>query len=460
VDDRTSEFVGTFQQFMREVINQVPAGEDRLTPFGAIVEDFLGESIRTLPVVTHNIAPHRLVDVDVALVDIASGAGVVAQGLTGGQQHDQSLSELLVNPFARFAPGPMDYVSLADGPDSSRRVVSFGFYLLAHEGIPLVVLQRQAQPERGRNMATFEVLTLGGDTASRFLAEVEKRMLRLSVLRGQVLSFTGNQYGHSAAGATFLRRPDISADEVVLPDGVLESAVRHVVGIGDHRDRLRDAGQHLKRGVLLYGPPGTGKTLTVRHLLSRTPATTAVLLTGSSIRFITEATELARAMQPAIVVLEDVDLVASERDMHDPQPLLFAILDALDGLDGDADVAFILTTNRVDVLERALAERPGRIDLAVEIPLPDAESRRRLFRRYGGGLPFKPSVLDAAADRATGTTGSFAKELVRRAVLVAAEADRDVTDDDLTRSLDDLLAASAQLSRKLLGGGGGAESVR
>jgi ATP-dependent 26S proteasome regulatory subunit len=222
--------------------------------------------------------------------------------------------------------------------------------------------------------------------------------------------------------------------------------------VGEQRERLLEAGQHLKRGVLLYGPPGTGKTLTVRHLLTRTPGTTAVLLTGTSIRFITEAAELARAMQPAIVVLEDVDLVASERGLHGPQPLLFAVLDALDGLDGDADVAFVLTTNRVDVLERALAERPGRVDLAVEIGLPDDEARRRLFRRYAEGLPLSGEALDRAADRADGTTGSFAKELMRRAVLVAAEASREVTDADLAESLDGLLSAGAQLTRSLLGG--------
>jgi ATP-dependent 26S proteasome regulatory subunit len=281
-------------------------------------------------------------------------------------------------------------------------------------------------------------------------------MLRLSVLRGQVLSFSGNEYGQLAAGATFLPRPTVDSEDVVLPPGVLETIVRHVVGIGDQRDRLVAAGQHLKRGVLLYGPPGTGKTLTVRHLLSRTPGTTAVLLSGASIQFVTQAAELARAMQPAIVVLEDVDLVASERGMHGaPQPLLFAILDALDGLDGDADVTFLLTTNRVDVLERALAERPGRIDLAVEVPLPEDESRRRLFAHYAAGLPFSAAALDAAADRSTGTTGSFAKELVRRAVLTAAESDRAVTDTDLEQALDALLESGAQLARNLLGGGTG-----
>ena len=78
---------------------------------------------------------------------------------------------------------------------------------------------------------------------------------------------------------------------------------------------------------------------------------------------------MARALQPSIVVLEDCDLIAEDRSFgHGPQPLLFEVLDAMDGLASDADVAFVLTTNRVDMLERALAQRPGRVDLAVEIP--------------------------------------------------------------------------------------------
>src|SRR5688572_12792394 len=59
--------------------------------------------------------------------------------------------------------------------------------------------------------------------------------------------------------------------------------------------------------------------------------------------------------------------------------LLFELLNQMDGLAEDADVLFVLTTNRPDVLEPALAARPGRIDQAIEIPLPDAECRRRLL---------------------------------------------------------------------------------
>lgn len=137
--------------------------------------------------------------------------------------------------------------------------------------------------------------------------------------------------------------------------------------------------------------------------------------------------------------------------MHGPQPLLFTVLDALDGSDGDADVTFLLTTNRVELLERALAERPGRVDLAVEVGLPDASARRRIFELYARGLPFSTEAVVAAADRADGVTGSFARELMRRAVLVAAEESRAPTDADLDDQLDSLLEDAETLTRSLLG---------
>jgi ATP-dependent 26S proteasome regulatory subunit len=242
---------------------------------------------------------------------------------------------------------------------------------------------------------------------------------------------------------------------VVLPAGLLDEIRGHVVSIGVHAGRLRSLHQHLKRGVLLYGPPGTGKTLTVRHLLGATPETTAVVLQGGSLAYVGEAARLARALTPAIVVLEDVDLVAMDRGMFGgPQPLLFEILDAMDGVEGDTDIAFVLTTNRAEILEPALAARPGRVDIAVEIPLPDAAARRELFRLYGASVPLSLEALDAAADRAEGVTASFAKELIRRAVLHATVRGSDVVDSDLTEALDAMLAAQVGISRVLFGGDG------
>jgi ATP-dependent 26S proteasome regulatory subunit len=292
------------------------------------------------------------------------------------------------------------------------------------------------------------------DTATEFLAEFRRRMDNNSVLKGQVISLMMSEYGPSTAGVTFHHRPSLPASDVILPEGLLQKVADHAVGIATHRASLRDHGQHLKRGILLYGRPGTGKTHTVRHLLSLSEGSTAILLSGGSLARIAEAARMARALQPSIVVMEDCDLIAEDRSFgHGPQPLLFEVLDAMDGLDRDADVAFVLTTNRPDMLERALAQRPGRVDLAVEIPLPAHAQRVRLLELYGRRMAFSPEALAAAAEQTEGTTASFARELVRRAVVAAALDNEPVSDSHLSAAVVDLMADAETLTRSLLGSG-------
>ena len=96
---------------------------------------------------------------------------------------------------------------------------------------------------------------------------------------------------------------------------MLARVERHALGVASHRAALLAAGQHLKRGLLLYGPPGTGKTHTTRYLLGQMTDYTRLVLTGRALVAVGAVTELARALQPAVVVLEDVDLVAEERSL-------------------------------------------------------------------------------------------------------------------------------------------------
>jgi ATP-dependent 26S proteasome regulatory subunit len=143
-------------------------------------------------------------------------------------------------------------------------------------------------------------------------------------------------------------------------------------------------------------------------------------------------------------------------------PVLFDLLDAMDGAAPDADLLFLLTTNRSDLLEPALAARPGRVDVAVEIALPDAPARERLFTLYSRHVPLALTEDDVrqAVERTDGTTASFLKELIRRSVLEALHDDpaqstgtATVTGAHVSRALDDLLDSSQAVSRTLLGVG-------
>jgi SpoVK/Ycf46/Vps4 family AAA+-type ATPase len=111
----------------------------------------------------------------------------------------------------------------------------------------------------------------------------------------------------------------------------------------------------------------------------------------------------------------------------------------------------------------ALAARPGRVDVAVEIALPDAPARERLLALYGRNVPLALTGADitTAVERTDGTTASFLKELIRRAVLEALHdtapaegtALTAVTGDHLTRAIDDLLDTAQGVTRTLLGVG-------
>ena len=144
-------------------------------------------------------------------------------------------------------------------------------------------------------------------------------------------------------------------------------------------------------------------------------------------------------------------------------PVLFSLLNEMDGLSDDVDVVFLLTTNRAEALEPALAARPGRVDQAVELQLPDADARRRLFALYRGELDVDESNLDSVIGRTDGVTASFLKELLRRAALLAADTDRGggrlaVTAAQLDAALDELMDTRNAMTRTLLGGRRGARS--
>jgi ATP-dependent 26S proteasome regulatory subunit len=115
----------------------------------------------------------------------------------------------------------------------------------------------------------------------------------------------------------------------------------------------------------------------------------------------------------------------------------------------------VLTTNRPDILEPALAARPGRVDLAVPLPLPDPDARRRLFALYGRGLDLAVSDLDKFIARTEGASPAYVKELLRKAAVFAAidaktgDAVR-VTDRHLDLAMDEL-TEGGRLAERIAG---------
>ncbi len=436
-----------------------------------VLLDHLGPDAAYLPTVSDTCPLYEHVNVQVGVEEWLAedpNRSYEVVGITGvGMLRftDVTIGDLIQSgprsPFGSAQAGAPVTINLPSGPDGQTRTcVSNGIYLVRDGDDRLAIMfrpmARGPHPEVSLQIAGQDL-----GRAEQVLRDIWRLAARHSVFRGQVISFGPEMFGPGGTTTplNFLTRPDVTRDQVVLPDDLLGEIERQVVGIARHSGRLLASGQHLKRGILLHGAPGTGKTHTVSYLLGRLPDVTVIVISGRALGRIREACSVARTLQPAAVVVEDVDLIAEERTARPGEhPLLFQLLNEMEGLNSATDVTFLLTTNRADLLEPALAARPGRVDLAAELPLPDADARRRLIRLYQGSLVLDGVDLDAVIARTEGVTAPFLRELLRRAALLAAEADGPgegairVTGEQLTTALDQLLAARGQLTRILLGG--------
>ncbi|WP_181312297.1 AAA family ATPase [Nocardioides campestrisoli] len=466
VDDQAPQLadVRRYGQHLVRRFVSVARAADQPT-FRSLLTDHLGPSVHDLPVTLERWPAYEQVNVqgalDVVLGEHEADARVV--GVSGHRHHGPfGIADLLGNEphFGGPRPGNVTRTALPSGPGGeTRECLSTAVILLGAGEDRMALLLRGPDPESGLAEVTLEIIAVRAEVAQELGLRLRRLALERNVYRGHVVSFGRDMFGERASALRFRERPRMAREELILPAATFEDLRRQVVGVARNRERLRAAGQHLKRGMLLYGPPGVGKTHSVRYLISELVDTTVVELTGETLHGIREACSVARALQPAMIVVEDVDLIAEERSHYGGEtPLLFTLLNEMDGLDEDADVVFLLTTNRADLLEPALASRPGRVDQAVHVELPDRESRRRLVELYRGGLDVDLGRMDDVLDRTDGVTASFLKELLRRAAVVAADRDDQdagtslqVTADDLDAALDDLLDTRNQMTRAVLG---------
>jgi cell division protease FtsH len=418
-----------------------------------------------LPVVQQHFEIHDRPNLHLAIEELLTGPGRQAE-LVGVLARDEyrspSLGRLSREESAKqFEQGPVEYVDVSLPGNQHLACVKSGLYLVREEDRPLALLVAMP-PHAHPPVLQVEVMAAQRDLAERFLRQLQSQTSHGKAYRGHVLSVEEDCYGRVNIRAQAL--PAIQRDEVILPEPLMQRVERHTLSFSKHAARLRAARRHLKRGILLYGPPGTGKTLTAMYLVAQMPGRTVLLLTGHGMKSIETACRLARLLEPTTVVLEDVDLIGTERNNQTigANALLFELLNQMDGLGEDVDIQFLLTTNRPDILEPALAARPGRVDQAIEVPPPDTECRRRLFELYSRGVQLEVANWDRLISRTAGVSGAFIRELLRKACVYAAEEDGTdpllVCDRHLDEGLNELLVAGGPLTKSLLGASGTASN--
>jgi len=358
---------------------------------------------------------------------------------------------------------PPQYEEIDIGEEKPLRCLKSGLWLLEQDGSRFAVfLEPRPVYHCGDGGIRFQVATADDDRGHRltetFFAHLEQSVREARSYRGKILSLeTEDRYSGASSGIKVHKLRAVDREQVILPRKTLDLLDRNVIGFVRNRPRLAELGLATKKGLLFYGPPGTGKTHTIHYLAGALEGTTTLLISAEQVALLAEYMTLARLLAPSMVVIEDADLIARDRgSMNDPcaEVLLNKLLNEMDGLRESADILFVLTTNRPEALEAALASRPGRVDQAIEFPYPDEDGRTKLVRLYSRGLSVPEEVVRETVTRTENVSAAFIKELMRRAAQFQLERDGSgaMAQQDVESALDELLFSGGSLNRKLLGG--------
>ena len=222
----------------------------------------------------------------------------------------------------------------------------------------------------------------------------------------------------SALREILVEVPNVVWDDIGGLDGVKQLLVEAVEWPLRNSESFRRLGIDAPKGILLYGPPGTGKTMLAKAVANESDANFitvkgSALLSkwyGESEKKVEEIFRRARQVAPSIIFLDELDALVPVRggalgEPHATERIVNQLLSEMDGLEELHGVVVIGATNRPDIIDPALL-RPGRFDELIMAPVPDAESRRKIFEVHLRRMPVAPDVdvgeLVSLTDQYTG----------------------------------------------------------
>lgn len=336
-------------------------------------------------------------------------------------------------------PGRFDREIHLPVPDSKARLEIFQVH---SAGMPLskdVDLQRLSELSSGYTGADIE--NLCREAAMNSLADVvpdmeesaasdAERPFAVSVRMEDFLEALRNVHP-SAIREIVAEIPRTSWDDVGGLEEVKSELVESVIWPMKHRNFYEAMDARSPKGILLHGPPGTGKTLLARALANKIEVNFisvkgAELLSkyvGESERAVREVFKKAKRVSPCIVFFDELDALCPRRSEGNPtrvsERVVSQMLAEMDGVEELPDVCALAATNRLDMIDPALL-RPGRFDLALEIPPPGGEEVLEIVKIHTRKKPLAADVrIRQVAAKLEGRTGAEIQLACNRAALHA-----------------------------------------
>lgn len=228
------------------------------------------------------------------------------------------------------------------------------------------------------------------------------------------------------------RQAKPSWDTLIIPRNLRENLLAYCRILRDH-EGYQAQGVHLPKGLLFYGPPGCGKTQIAKTLSAEGGLNFVALSTsdckqmwiGWSADKLKTVFAEARAKQPSLIFIDELDAVCPPRGMYSDsisQEVTAQLLSEIDGIGSDGQAVFLVgATNRPDHVDSAMLSRFAE---RIEIPLPDEPTRRALLEVFLGTMRFvgdRRNVIESLAKSSAGRSGRDLRNLVNAAVLTGVK---------------------------------------
>ena len=269
-------------------------------------------------------------------------------------------------------------------------------------------------------------------------------------------------------GQSGAREFNPSKNKITFKDvaGVKEAKqeLLEVVDFLKNPKKFLSLGARIPKGVLLLGAPGTGKTLLARAVageanvpfFSISGSEFVEMFVGVGASRVRDLFRKAKKNSPCIIFVDEIDAVGRQRGAglggsHDErEQTLNQILVEMDGFDPTTNIIIMAATNRPDVLDAALL-RPGRFDRRVTLDLPDINDREAILQVHARQKPLAATVnLRNIAERTPGFSGADLSNLLNEAaILTALENKKEVSSDNILKSIDKILLGPERKSHIL-----------
>lgn len=233
------------------------------------------------------------------------------------------------------------------------------------------------------------------------------------------------------ADCQYLRLKGVTWDDLILPKKTKNLIKMRVNEMFDLKEFLDANDIPLKGGVILAGPPGTGKTVICKILASELQHTIIYAMPDHLGRTgdIKRVCEMAKDLAPCVLIIEDIDYIAEEREHSRNAGGVIELMNYLDGVQEFNNVITLATTNAQDKIENALKNRPGRFDRVVQVPAPDEDCRERMLKNFASKFVLLDDIdWDILIDKTDKLSGAHVKDLVKTAALHAIRK-KSVNDD-------------------------------